>query len=174
MRSESHRILFLAASTLLFGCLASVAPVFAAVTEKVLYSFCSVSGCTDGSESTAGLVLDLAGNLYSTTVEGGANGHGTVFQLAPRGDGAWTQTVLYSFCSASNCIDGAYPFYGSLILDAAGNLYGTTSAGGTDCAGGCGTVFELTPPATPCISGSCPWKETVLHTFIGGDDGLFA
>lgn len=148
--------------------------------ETVLYSFCSVSGCADGSWPEASLIFDNAGNLYSTAWQGGNplcqdpsfDGCGLVYELSPppgNGTGPWTESVLYSFCSAPNCTDGHSPAAG-LILDAKGNLYGTASQGGNtspECGGGrygCGVVFELIP------SGSGPWTETVLHTF-GVTDG---
>ena len=75
----------------------------AATTEKVLYSF---TGGSDGSQPREGLVFDQAGNLYGATLEGGAYGYGTVFQLTPNSDGSWTESVLYSFTGGS---DGAGP-----------------------------------------------------------------
>jgi uncharacterized repeat protein (TIGR03803 family) len=114
-------------------------------TLTVLYSF---TGGSDGGDPTAGLIADTAGNLYGTTLEGGATGNcnqpygcGTVFQLTPSG----ALTVLHTFTGS----DGASPEAG-LIADAAGNLYGTTHSGGagTSCVQGCGTVFELTAPAS--------------------------
>ena len=106
---------------------------------NVLYSF---TGGSDGAYPEAGLISDMAGNLYGTTYGGGAGGQGTVFQLTPSGN----LTVLYSFTLGS---DGAWPV-GGLVADAAGNLYGTTSSGGAtaSCPGGCGTVFELTVSAS--------------------------
>jgi uncharacterized repeat protein (TIGR03803 family) len=116
-------------------------------TETVLYSFCPQSGCADGAQPAAGLIMDAAGNLYGTTLNGGiGSGSGVVFKLAPDG----TETVLYSFCSQANCTDGQGPQAG-LLMDAAGNLYGTTVAGGT----GFGVVFKLAPDGT----------ETVLYSF---------
>jgi uncharacterized repeat protein (TIGR03803 family) len=112
-------------------------------TETVLYSFCSQSGCADGSDPEAGLIMDGAGNLYGTTYSGGSAGfagRGVVFRLAPDG----TETVLYSFCSQSNCADGSYPEAG-LIMDGAGNLYGTTVSGGSTSGAGPGVVFMVTP-----------------------------
>jgi uncharacterized repeat protein (TIGR03803 family) len=124
--------------------------------ETVLFSFPSYG---DGASPVAGLAIDTAGNLYGTTSVGGANSVGTVFELSPpKGSGkAWTERVLYSFGAGT---DGANPV-GGVTFDAAGNLYGTTSAGGTYSYG---TVFELTP------SGSS-WKETVLHEFALESDG---
>ncbi len=128
-------------------------------SEHVLYSFCSVNKCGDGSTPTASLIFDASGNLYGTTVQGGANGVGTVFKLSPRSNGSWTESVLYSFCSANNCGDGWYPA-ASLILDKAGNLYGTTEHGGVlNCQDGCGVVFKLTPSAGE------GWSESVLYSF---------
>jgi uncharacterized repeat protein (TIGR03803 family) len=108
-------------------------------TETVLYSFCSLPSCSDGSTPFAGLIADTSGNLYGTTTSGGASGNGVVFKLAP---GGGTETVLYSFCSLPSCSDGAIPFNGSLIADSSGNLYGTTLRGGG--AARVGVVFELT------------------------------
>jgi uncharacterized repeat protein (TIGR03803 family) len=96
-------------------------------------------------------MFDSVGNLYGTTANGGANGAGVVFELSPVGAG-WTETVLYSFCSQSGCTDGANPING-LIMDPAGNLYGTTSAG---CGYGCGIVFELSPS-------DGGWTEQVIY-----------
>jgi uncharacterized repeat protein (TIGR03803 family) len=110
-------------------------------TETILYNF---GNRTDG---IAGLIFDASGNLYGATALGGTGpcsyygvvlGCGIVFELMPQAGGGWTETVLHSF---SNTPDGAWP-KGSLIFDAAGNLYGTTELGG---AYGNGTVFEITP-----------------------------
>jgi uncharacterized repeat protein (TIGR03803 family) len=132
--------------------------------ETVLYSFCAQGNCADGADPQAGLVLDQKGNLYGTTYLGGAYdgcesglGCGVVFKLTPEGK----YKVLYSFCAQNGCTDGAYPQAG-LVLDQNGNLYGTTSSGGTYndyCAygQGCGVAFKLTPKG----------KETVLYTFCG-------
>jgi uncharacterized repeat protein (TIGR03803 family) len=111
-------------------------------TETVLYSFCSQSNCTDGGRPYAGLTMDATGNLYGTTENGGNGGRagpGVVFQLTPDQTGAaWTETVLYSFCSQTGCADGATPLAG-LIMDGGGNLLGTTADGGL----GGGVVFAL-------------------------------
>ena len=123
--------------------------------ETVLYSF---AGGTDGADPQAGLVMDAKGNLYGTTTAGGSAGNGTVFELvAPTTrKGQWTETVLYSFGTGA---DGAAPI-GSVIFDAAGNLYGTTSLGG---AYGYGTVFQLAP--------GTGWTENTLHSFQNANDG---
>jgi uncharacterized repeat protein (TIGR03803 family) len=109
--------------------------------EKVLHKFCSLTFCHDGYAPYAGLVADSIGNLYGTTLLGGS-GYGTIFELMPT-EGKWTETVLKKFSwDFPSCPDGAYPV-GGLIFDAAGNLYGTASGGGTSC-GDAGVAFELT------------------------------
>jgi uncharacterized repeat protein (TIGR03803 family) len=89
--------------------------------ETVLYSFSGPAlGGGDGASPFSSVIFDSAGSLYGTTQWGGASGVGVVFELSPVG-GSWTETVLYNFCSAPNCTDGAYPMSG-LIFDPAGNL----------------------------------------------------
>jgi uncharacterized repeat protein (TIGR03803 family) len=134
--------------------------------EKILHSF--IQNGTDGTQPEAGVILDAAGNLYGTTYTGGPSvggnlGYGTVYELTPNASGEWTETILHQFAGGN--ADGAYP-YASLIMDASGNFYGTTSRGGSGaCTYGCGTVFKLTPG-----SGGT-WTETILHVFSGGSDG---
>jgi uncharacterized repeat protein (TIGR03803 family) len=130
-------------------------------TESVLYTFCSLANCSDGEGPQASLIFDHAGNLYGTTVGGGAYRAGTVFKLTPNSDGRWTESVLHSFTGT----DGQSP-QADVIFDQAGNLYGTTSEGGnlSYCNGyGCGTVFKLAPNP----DGS--WTESMLHNFTGTD-----
>ena len=126
--------------------------------ESILYSF-AASG--DAAFPSSELVIDKNGNLYGTTTLGGANNLGAVYEVSPpAGPGApWTETVIFSF----NGTDGTLPS-GRLLLDASGNLLGTTDGGG---AGAEGTVFQLTPPAKL----GDPWTETVLYSFSGGVDG---
>jgi uncharacterized repeat protein (TIGR03803 family) len=109
-------------------------------TEKVLHSF--NSNGRDGTNPEANLVFDRAGNAYGTTFSGGAYiDYGIVFELTPN-DGKWTEKVLHSF--NFNGHDGTLPTNSPLVLDKAGNVYGTTYEGGnSNCA--CGTVFEITP-----------------------------
>jgi uncharacterized repeat protein (TIGR03803 family) len=128
---------------------AALASIGSAEAGKVtiLYSF---SGGSDGLTPTSGLIADRHGNFYSTTFAGGSSGAGAVFELTRNGK----ETVRYSFTGGS---DGGYP-ESPLIEDSHGNLYGTTSEGGTD---NLGTVFRLTPAG----------KESVLHSFTGGSDG---
>jgi uncharacterized repeat protein (TIGR03803 family) len=119
--------------------------------------------------------MDAHGNLYGIDAGGGNRsgchyrgwGCGTVFELTPQANAGWTEKVLHAFSRGR----GGFTPGGGLTFDAAGNLYGTTSAGGngTGCKveNGCGTVFELTPNATG------NWTEKVLHTFNeNGRDGV--
>jgi uncharacterized repeat protein (TIGR03803 family) len=136
-------------------------------TETVLYSF---QGGADGVNPSTNLVFDASGNLYGSTLQGGAsttcNNCGVIFELSPpSGSGPWTESILYTFQGGP---DGHFPSSG-LIFDRFGRLYGTTSeGGGTGCGGlGCGTVFQLSPPVRP----SAPWTETVLWAFGGNEDG---
>jgi len=123
-------------------------------TATTLYNFCTATGCKNGRYPQAGLILDTNGNLYGTTYGGGAYGKGTVFELSPSG----AETVLHSFCARAGCPDGSHP-RADLVMDTAGNLYGTTYDGGTNSVG---TVFKLSPNGT----------ETVLHSFAAnGSDG---
>lgn len=118
-----------------------------AQTETVLYNF---GGGNDGGVPNSSLIGDSAGNLYGTTQYGGL-GYGTVFELSPNGHGGWNESVLYSFTGGA---DGEYPL-SSLLLDASGNLYGTTIDGGANFWG---AVFELT-------RSGAGWNETVLYNF---------
>jgi uncharacterized repeat protein (TIGR03803 family) len=145
--------------------LAVISPPAQAQTFTVLYTFAGYPA--DGGRPYAGLLRDAAGNLYGTTVYGGNNdscpgsgiGCGTVFKLDTHG----VETVLHSFTGPN----GANPL-ASLIMDAKGDLYGTTRFGGIvkDCTGngfaGCGVVFKLSKG-----------KETVLHRFTDGEDGAW-
>jgi hypothetical protein len=131
--------------------------------EKVLYSF---TGGSDGGFPISDLVRDKGGKLYGTTLQGGALGYGAVFQLTrPSGRGvSWTEAAIYSFTGGS---DGADPYDG-VTLDAHGRLVGVATFGGNlNCGNGCGTVYQLTPPATP----GGAWSENTLYQFTGGNDG---
>jgi uncharacterized repeat protein (TIGR03803 family) len=123
--------------------------------EKILHSF---TGGADGRFPNAAPIEDAAGNLYGTTEQGGTGfknctdgfGSGTIFEITRQG----TEKILHSFTGGDGCLPDA-----QLIMDAAGNLYGTTSYGGTGSGGG--TVFKLAPDGT----------ETVLYSFTGAPDG---
>jgi len=152
-------------------------------TLTTLYSFCSQTGCTDGSNPYAGLVQGTDGNLYGTTYRGGANkrgtvlyGCGTVFKITSSG----TLTTLYSLCSQSGCTDGNEPLAG-LVQDTNGMFYGTTSHGGanaTDCGGGgCGTVFSLSVGLGPFVktqpaSGKVGGFVEILGTNLTGSTSV--
>jgi uncharacterized repeat protein (TIGR03803 family) len=121
----------------------------------VLYAF---KDQPDGGFPYGGLMFDGVGNLYGTTYYAGANDLGMVYELTPMQSGRWREHALYSFRGGS---DGAQ-WIGNLVSDSAGNLYGTTSAGG---ALGQGTVFALAPKKHHT------WQESVLHSFGGSSDG---
>jgi len=139
-------------------------------TLTTLHSFNGM----DGANPRAGLVLGTDGNFYGATFFGGIAPHpcdrkkglgcGTVFKITPSG----ALTTLYSFCSQSNCTDGAEPYSG-LIQGTDGAFYGTTPFGGAiACPEGCGTIFKITPSGT----------LTTLYTFCPNgigycDDGYF-
>ena len=129
--------------------------------ETIVHVF---SGGSDGERPYGTLALDSAGNLYGTSQSGGIYGAGTVYELSPTSSGAWTKNILYSFKGVNG--DGAWPQAG-VVFDSAGNLYGTTSGGGSYtglCQYGCGTVFKL-------VESPRGWNERVLYQFTGGADG---
>jgi uncharacterized repeat protein (TIGR03803 family) len=142
---------------------ASPAP---AQTFTVLHNFTG----PDGMQPTAGLTMDRTGNLYGTASLGGYtgghcyNGCGIVFKLTHQGSG-WTLDPLHTFIGT----DGALP-QARVIFGPDGNLYGTTTYGGIP---GYGTIFRLQPPANACKTSLCPWRETVLYSFLGGNDGEY-
>jgi uncharacterized repeat protein (TIGR03803 family) len=121
--------------------------------EKVLYFF---TGNLDGGSINAGVIFDKAGNLYGTSTSGGNYNSGTIFELTST-NGSWKQSVLYNFSGGN---DGGFPS-DAPVMDKNGSLFGTTFNGGTN---GYGTVFQLSPSAGA-------WTETVLHSFLGGNDG---
>ena len=142
--------------------LAATIPLLASLAlasqYQVIYSF---QGGSDGELPQGDLILDSAGILYGTTQFGGSHAFGTVFKLTPVPGGTWTETVIFNF---SDGTDGGQPQAG-VIMDSAGNLYGTTTAGGDPmCApiyGFCGVIFELSP------NSDGTWSETILHNFEG-------
>jgi uncharacterized repeat protein (TIGR03803 family) len=125
-------------------------------SAKIIQGFTSPK---KGAGPDAPLVSDSAGNLYGTTLSGGPDDDGVVFQISRGTNGVWSEKVLHSFTGGT---DGYYPL-GPLALDAAGNVYGTTTFGGTHGGScdtrGCGIAFELTPGANGT------WTETILHSF---------
>jgi hypothetical protein len=143
-----------------FGCglVFQLSPTSSGWQETVLYAF---TGGDDGSGPIWRLVMDGNGNLYGTTFEGGnliscpsqSLGCGAAFKLSP-GQNGWTFTLLYSFTDSDSSLPTS-----PLILDKAGNLYGTGAGGGY------GVVYELSPTST----GS--WKDTLLYTFDGAAQG---
>jgi uncharacterized repeat protein (TIGR03803 family) len=131
----------------------------ASYKETTLYNF---RGQKDGNGPGAKLVADASGNLYGTTLFGGGGcsgkGCGAIFELSPSGTG-YTEKIIYGFKGTP---DAESPT--SILIDASGNLYGTSFSGGSN---GDGTVWELSP------SGSS-WTETILHNFNGTDGGFAA
>jgi len=130
-------------------------------TESVLYNFCGNYAnniCLDGNFPVSQLVFDPFGNLYGTTIAGGA-GHmpaGTAFKLSQAGNG-WAETVIYNFCSLGKgdvCPDGSQPMAG-VTLDKAGNLYGTAQSGGAPNSTGGGVLYKLSPSSNG-------WTQTIL------------
>jgi len=152
-----------AQSSLPFAHSAAASSAHAHAIEKVLYSF---TGGTDGGGPNGSLVFDGVGNVYGTTHFGGIDtcggqvggGCGVVFELSPTKSSGWSESALYAFADGA---DGGFPNAG-VILDKNGNVDGTASTGGSSqCAIGCGVVYELTKVSN--------WKESVLHTFTGND-----
>ena len=173
------RLFMFGAGALAVGSVASPGSA-AAPNFKTLYSFCAQGGanCTDGANPLSGVIKDARGNLYGATIAGGAHGWGTVFELIPSvgpwGQVTYSEKVLYSFCAQGGvyCTDGAYPLVWDLVMDASGNLYGTTEYGGAHNqtnlgtpgspfgTGYAGTVFELSPDAD-----RTKWTYRVLYSF---------
>ncbi len=126
-------------------------------TEKILYSF--KNDGHDGNSPFCDLIFDQFGNIFGTTALGGAYGGGTVFELLPKSGGGWTEKILYSFHKKP---DGDAP-NGGVVLDSAGNLYGTTYRGGVN---NFGTAFRLTPRS------SGGWQKSTLYSFTSSDVGI--
>jgi uncharacterized repeat protein (TIGR03803 family) len=156
-------------------------------TPSTLYSFCSLSDCTDGQGPMGALVQGANGNFYGTTAYGGTGtactnedptvlGCGTVFEVTPSG----TLTTLYNFCTQSGCPDGQNPMAG-LVQGSDGNFYGTTYDGGAglgdECP--CGTIFEITPSGTLttlysfCEEEGCPSGGGPVAPLLQYTDGGF-
>jgi len=126
-----------------------------AYTQKTLHSFCTESTCGDGKNPQAGLLVDSSGALYGTTEDGGKYGEGMVFKLIPNANKTkYKEYILHNFCGRADCADGALP-EGDLIMDADGNLYGTTDGGGkfTD-----GAIFKM-------VHKTNGWALSVIHSF---------
>lgn len=127
--------------------------------DKVLHSFGS---SPDDGASPFDAVTLVQGKLYGTTQSGGGGAHpgGTVFELSPSSNGTWTEKVLLRFQAPNGDAPDGYGPVAGLAADAAGNLYGTTEAGGVKAYG---VIFKLAP------DDKGGWRETVLHDFDGND-----
>jgi uncharacterized repeat protein (TIGR03803 family) len=142
------------------ACILALSSVAASANaEQVLHLFCSKKHCLDGETPVGGLVMDQSGNLFGTALYGGTNTYGgrgvysggTVFEYKPS---TGNYSVIYNFCSLTKCTDGKNPYSVKLVVDTAGNLYGTTHSGGY----GSGVVFEL-------VGKKSGWQEKVLLAF---------
>ncbi len=133
-------------STLLLAPLLVSTAHAAAWNETILSSLGDV-----GSRPYGGLAADAKGHLYGTTMSGGQHGFGAIYELSPpaHGQTAWTTKVIFNFTAKT----GGYPDT-SLLLDTAGNLYGTLGIGGDSG----GEVFELARPS----GGKGPWTFSIL------------
>jgi hypothetical protein len=159
-----------------YSAVAELSPGSHGWTYAALYSFCGQQGCPDGYDPPAPPIWDGKGNLYGVTTEGGIGkpacfsdfGCGVIFKMTPNGDGTWTYHVLHRFASSSS--DGQWP-YGSLVVDADGNFYGSTWLGGPNGREnggyGNGTVFKL------ALTGG-KWEETILYDFPSCKYGCMA
>jgi uncharacterized repeat protein (TIGR03803 family) len=125
----------------------------------VLHDFCTGGGrCSDGAGPWGDVIVDSSGNLFGTTIDGGHDFNGVVYELSPGVDG-WTETVLHVFCRKKSCLDGMGPS-GALVMDAAGELIGTTGASGR-CPKRdvyCGTAYKLLPDGSNS-------QFTILYNF---------
>jgi uncharacterized repeat protein (TIGR03803 family) len=144
-----------------FAALILDAPATQAQTIQVLYTF---TGGTDGAYPDATVTFDRAGNLYGTTY--GHNSEGGVYELQKYGS-SWVFKSLYNFQPEN---DGSGP-QAPVVFGPDGTLYGTTMYGGNECySSGCGTVFNLQPPARICSRVECPWTEHQLYWFRGSGE----
>jgi uncharacterized repeat protein (TIGR03803 family) len=157
------------------GC-GTVFKVIPSGTLTTLYNFCSLSACADGEEPRVGLIQGAGGGFYGTTSVRGANNGGTVFKLMPSS----TLTILYNFCSQTNCTDGADA--SGLVQGTDGNFYGTTLVGGESIycpVASCGTIFKLTPSGTLttlynfCSLRGCADGQQPAAGLVQATDGTF-
>jgi uncharacterized repeat protein (TIGR03803 family) len=153
----------------------------------IVYDFCSLAGCQDGSSPVGAVTVDANGNVFGTTTAGGAANQGVVYELTTAA-GSWTESVLHNFCQAQGCLDGTIPS-NALVADATGTFYSTTTLGGAHH--GNGTIFSLTTDGTynvvysfcavrDCKDGVLPLSDLILDsggalygvtTNGGGHDG---
>src|SRR5262249_36825910 len=138
------------------GVIYQLKPVNGTYKFRVIHTF---TGGADGSSGSAGrMMFDSKGNIFGVATTGGTHGAGVAFELSPTPSGNWVFKTLYNFKGQP---DAGFP-YGGLVMDASGNLYGTTYYDG---ANDVGSIYQLSPAS------SGGWKERVLHSFAGGSDG---
>lgn len=137
-------------------------------TFRVIHNFCAESGCADGA-TPGPLMRARNGSFYGTTLAGGRNHAGTIFQMTPAG----AVTILYAFCGANKCPDGRQPA-GALVEGLGGNLYGATTQQGAD---NYGTIFQITPAGrlrtlhSFCAAPNCRDGATPTDGLVLGKDG---
>jgi uncharacterized repeat protein (TIGR03803 family) len=153
-------------------------------SESVLYSFCSQALCSDGRIPGAGLLADGDGHLFGTTsqsdVTGGTGGSGVAFELTKGSGNTWSETVLHDFCPTEPCTDAMDPDT-ALVMDGAGNLYGTGATGGGHHSSG--AVFKIVPNGTSsqesvlygfCVLSKCPdGRSPTAGLVMDGSGNLF-
>ena len=123
---------------------------------RVLHNFCQVQGCDDGASPMSSLVQGSDGNLYGETIQGINGDAGLIFKITRSG----VYSVVHNFCSLTNCADGRLASTAALVRGRDGNLYGSTSLGGSgSCTSGCGTFFKITNGGA----------LTTLHDFQAGE-----
>ena len=149
------------------GAIGELSPSLGGWTYTQLYSFCPQNGCPDGLNLQTPPIWDSHGNLWGATTYGGISqqpcfsslyGCGVIFEMTPNGDGTWTYNVMHQFASSST--DGQWP-YGGLVIDGAGNFYGSTWLGG---AYNQGTIFKFSN-----VGGT--WQEKILYDFPDCSNG---
>ncbi len=165
------------------GAVFELSPANGGWTETVLHAFCSETRCADGwSPMNDGLAMDSSGALYGLTEMGGntpcglnqfnQNGCGVAYRLTSNGSG-WQETVLHAFCKKLTCRDGAFS-EDTPILDASGNLFGTTAQGGDPASGG--TLFESSGSTFQvlhrfCAKSGCPDGSNPTGNLVLGAGG---
>jgi hypothetical protein len=164
LRDPSGNLYFTSFSSSFLGKVTQLTFQSGTWSSSTIYSF---TGNADGEDPADGVIQGHDGSLYGTTLSsrGNPNFCGSIYQLTPDSTHSiWTEATLHTFSGPDGCGGTFLPMF----FDAKGNLYGTSQRGGasTNCAGGCGVIFELSPPV-----GGAGWRFRVLYSFLGGNDG---